>query len=90
MSNYNDLLAAALLDIHKRQGEMVEVIRCENCMWWDQMDEGSRMGYCQAAKHGYYSRHWEISIYRTTERDFFCKDGEPRSEKEEEEEVDGV
>lgn len=37
-------------------------------------------GYCHAAKHGYYSRNWEIGIYRLYGPDFFCADGELREE----------
>jgi len=57
--------------------DVVEVVRCENCKWWDNEDNGP-FGYCHAAKHCHYSRHWEIQIYRKTEPDFFCKDGEQK------------
>lgn len=57
--------------------DMVEVVKCKNCKWWDNEDNRP-LGYCHAAKHCHYSRHWEIQIYRTTEPDFFCKDGERR------------
>ena len=56
-----------------------EVVRCQDCRWWDKKD-GANYGYCHAAKHGYFSKHWEISIYRTYKPDFFCADGERRSE----------
>ena len=59
--------------------DAVEVVRCKNCRWWDKR-EGSNYGYCHAAKHGYYSRNWEISIYRTYGEDFFCGDGETRED----------
>ena len=55
------------------------VVRCKDCRWWDKREE-SNYGYCHAAKHGYYSRNWEISIYRTYCEDFFCADGERKGE----------
>lgn len=59
--------------------QLVEVVRCKDCRWWDKRD-GANYGYCHAAKHGYFSKHWEISIYRTYQPDFYCADGERRSE----------
>lgn len=56
-----------------------ELVRCKECKWWDNEDNRP-FGYCHAAKHCHYSRHWEIQIYRTTEPDFFCKDGERSDE----------
>jgi hypothetical protein len=58
-----------------------ELVRCSDCKWWDN-EECRPLGYCHAAKHCYYSRHWEIQIYWTTEPDFFCKDGERREDEE--------
>lgn len=54
------------------------VIHCRDCKWWN--DRGSGIGYCHAAKHGYWSEHWEISIHRTYKGDFFCADAERRSD----------
>ena len=65
-----------------------EVIRCKDCRWWDRESEDSPIGYCHACKHGHYSRHWEISIRRTYEEDFFCADAEPKMYGEDEEEDD--
>ena len=65
-----------------------EVIRCKDCKWWDRKSKDSPMGYCHACKHGHYSRHWEISIRRTYEEDFFCADAEPKMYGEDEEEDD--
>lgn len=62
--------------------DAVEVVRCKDCRWWDKREE-SNYGYCHAAKHGYYSRNWEISIYRTYSEDFFCADGERKGEEDE-------
>lgn len=69
-----------LLDAEQRLEELptAEIIRCKDCKWWD--DKGSGMGYCLAAKHGYWSAHWEISIYRTYKGDFFCADAERRTD----------
>ena len=58
-----------------------ELVRCKDCKWWDKREE-SNYGYCHAAKHGYYSRNWEIGIYRLYGPDFFCADGEMRGEEE--------
>lgn len=71
-----------------KQEIVQELVRCKDCRWWDER-EGSNYGYCHAAKHGYYSRNWEISIYRTYEEDFFCGDGERREEDDERGEDDG-
>lgn len=62
-----------------------EIIRCEDCKWWDQKFDDSPMGYCMAAKHNYYSPHWEINIQRTYGKNFFCADAEPKEEGEEDE-----
>ena len=63
---------------NEKKPDIVEVVRCKDCRWWDKKD-GDNYGYCHAAKHGYFSEHWEISIYRTYKPDFFCADGERRS-----------
>lgn len=56
-----------------------EIIRCKDCKWWDRKDGQSSYGYCHAIKHSHYSRNWEISIYRTYDKDFFCADAERRT-----------
>ena len=56
-----------------------EIVRCGECKWWEKQED-SPLGYCNAVKHCHYSRHWEIQIYRRYEPDFFCADGERRSE----------
>ena len=63
--------------------DAVEVVRCKDCKWWDKTED-SQFGYCMAAKHGYLSEHWEISIRRTYKGDFYCADAEPRTVCEEE------
>lgn len=60
-----------------------EIIRCEDCKWWNQKFDDSPIGYCMAAKHNYYSSHWEIHIQRTYGKNFFCADAEPKEEGEE-------
>ena len=61
-----------------------EIIRCEDCKWWDQKFDNSPTGYCMAAKHNYYSSHWEINIQRTYGKNFFCADAEPKEGDEDE------
>lgn len=63
-----------------------EIIRCEDCKWWDQKFDDSPTGYCMAAKHNFYSSHWEINIQRTYGKNFFCADAEPKEDEEEEDE----
>lgn len=58
-----------------------EILRCKDCKWYEKLGEDSSYGYCHAMKHCHYSKHWEISIYRTYNEDFFCADAE-RREKE--------
>ena len=58
-----------------------ENIRCKDCRWWDKYGDDS--GYCMAAKHGYFSEHWEISIRRTYKGDFYCADAEKKGDDSE-------
>lgn len=59
----------------------VDLVTCKDCKWWDKKDE-SPYGYCHACKHGYMSKHWEISIYRTYKGDWYCADGERKEDDE--------
>lgn len=59
--------------------DAVPVVRCKYCEWWERIDDGP-YGYCHACKHGFYSDNWEISIYRRHKEDFFCADGERRTD----------
>ena len=59
--------------------EAERVVRCKDCRWFDKTEDSS-YGYCHAMKHGYYSKHWEISIYRKYKEDFYCADGERENE----------
>ncbi len=67
----------------KTEFELVsrELVCCRNCKWWDQKDDSS-YGYCRASDHWYRSKHWEISIYRVYQADWFCADGERREKNE--------
>lgn len=58
-----------------------EIVRCRECKWWEKQED-STLGYCNAAKHCYYSLNWEVQIYRRHRADFFCADGERRSDDE--------
>ena len=57
-----------------------EIIRCKDCRWWEKISESNCTGYCHAAKHGHFSKHWEISIIRTYRGDFYCADAERRTD----------
>ena len=59
--------------------DAVPVVRCKDCKWWDKKAE-SPYGYCHACKHGHYSEHWEIGIYRVYKGDWFCADGERKED----------
>ena len=56
-----------------------DVIRCKDCKWWDKYS--NTRGYCLAAKHGYWSEHWDISIRRTYDANWYCADAERREQK---------
>lgn len=56
-----------------------DIIRCKDCRWWDKYGDCDN-GYCMAAKHGYWTEHWEISIRRTYKGDFYCADAERRTD----------
>jgi len=59
----------------------IEIVRCKDCKWWEKKED-STLGYCNAVKHWHFSDHLEIQIYSRYEPDFFCADGERRSEDE--------
>ena len=56
--------------------DVADVIRCKDCRWWDKFNDVR--GYCMAAKHGYFSGRWEITIHRKYDGDFYCADAERR------------
>ena len=76
-----DTLYETIFDTIQRvpTADAVPVVRCRDCKWWDKKDE-SPYGYCHACKHGHWSEHWEISIYRTYKGDWYCADGERKEE----------
>ena len=75
-----DMILRIQAGLKKLPSAQPEIVRCGECKWWDKEGD-SPVGYCHAAKHSYYSEHWEIEIYRTYKEDFFCADGERRSER---------
>ena len=66
-------------ELEKLQSAQPEIIRCKDCKWWDKYSDTH--GYCLAAKHGYWSEHWEISIRRTYDADWYCADAERRADE---------
>ena len=75
-----DMILRIRTGLKKLPSAQPEIVRCGECKWWDKKGD-SPVGYCHAAKHSCYSEHWEIEIYRTYKEDFFCADGERRSER---------
>ena len=57
-----------------------KIIHCKDCRWWDKYSDYDN-GYCMAAKHGYFSDHWEINIRRTYRGNFYCADAESKEEQ---------
>ncbi len=80
-ADYADMLIKDIKEYIAEQPtiEAEPVVRCKDCDWWDRIDDGS-YGYCHSCKHGFYSANWEISIYRRYKEDFFCADGERRTD----------
>ena len=75
-----DMILRIQTGLKKLPSAQPEIVRCKECKWWDKKD-GSPVGYCHAEKHGYYSGHWEIEIYRTYKEDYYCADGEREGEE---------
>lgn len=71
----------AVSAIENLPSAQTEIIRCKECRWWDKYGDYDK-GYCMAAKHGYWSEHWEINIRRTYKGDFYCADAEPKEEQD--------
>lgn len=61
------------------------VIRCENCKWWNRLEDGHPYGYCRACRSGTHTERWEISIYRQNRYDFYCADAEPKENEDDDE-----
>lgn len=62
-----------------------EIIHCQDCKWWAFDEEGPYKS-CNAAKHYYYTKNWEIGIQRKYPGGFYCADAETREEETEDEE----
>lgn len=62
---------------------ITDLVRCKDCKYWDRLEPGHAYGYCYAAKHGYMSSNWDISIYRKQKEDFYCADGERKDAENE-------
>jgi len=80
-AGHNNGLIKAINVIKGLPSAQPEIIRCKDCRWWDKYGDYDN-GYCMAAKHGYWSEHWDISIRRTYKGDFYCADAEPKGEQE--------
>lgn len=76
VDEYNSRSVTAIKNLSPIQPD---VIRCKDCKWWDKYSDTH--GYCLAAKHGYWSEHWDISIRRTYDADWYCADAERREQK---------
>ena len=76
-----DRQANSAIDMAIEALKQPQIIRCKDCKWYEKLGEDSSYGYCHAMKHCHYSKHWEISIYRTYNEDFFCADAERREEE---------
>ena len=59
-----------------------EIVRCADCKWWGYEDDDGISRVCHAAKHGYMTTHWDISIYRRYRSDFYCADGERKTDED--------
>lgn len=58
-----------------------DIILCQDCKWWDQLEDGHPYGYCRACKSGTYTERWDISIRRQCRMDFYCADAEAKDEE---------
>lgn len=77
---------AAIAEIHFDKDHLKEICEehiknlehstCKECRWWD--SESGITGYCNAEKHIYYDKSWNIEIRRKTKSDFYCADFEER------------
>ena len=61
-----------------------DIIFCQDCKWWDQLEEEHPYGYCLACRSLSHTERWEISIYRKCKYDFYCADAEPKDEDDDE------
>lgn len=81
-NGFNTALIASKIRLEELPSAKTEIIHCKDCRWWDKYSDYD-IGYCMAAKHGYWTSHWDISIRRKYEGDFYCADAEMRGEWDE-------
>ena len=60
----------------------IGIIRCQDCKWWEQLDDDHPYGNCKACRSTTFTSRWNISIQRQCKFDFFCADAEPIEEEE--------
>ena len=65
---------------HSLEG-VTGVIRCENCKWWDRLEDGHPYGDCRACRSGTHTERWNIHIQRQCKFDFYCADAEPKEDE---------
>ena len=56
------------------------IIFCQDCKWWDRLEEDHPYGYCRACRSGTHTERWDITIRRQCKFDFWCADAEPIEE----------
>ena len=60
-----------------------DIILCQDCKWWDRLEDEHPYGYCRACRSGTHTERWDISIRRQCRFDFFCADAEPKEDDDE-------
>jgi hypothetical protein len=65
--------------------EYPKIIHCEDCKWWDRLEEGHPYGDCRACRSGTQTERWDIHIQRQCKFDFYCADAEPIEDEEDHE-----
>ena len=59
--------------------DVTEIIRCQDCKWWNRLEDDHPYGYCRACRSGTHTERWDISIRRQCKYDFYCADAEPKN-----------
>lgn len=54
----------------KEERDLVEVVRCKDCMWWEARAYGSTIGRCENPRNGLYNEYSDDTD--------FCSYGERR------------
>lgn len=62
-----------------------DIILCQDCKWWDQLEDGHPYGNCRACRSGTHTERWDIHIQRQCKMDFYCADAEPKEEEDDDE-----